>query len=61
MSKAKDPDGFNAVLSNWRAIRDGYACMGGILGEALAYAMDGAGKMVRPKLCLISASAVFPE
>lgn len=61
MSKATDPEGFNAVLSNWRAIRDGYAGMGGILGEALSYAMDGAGKMVRPKLCLISASAVFPE
>ena len=61
MSKATDPDGFNAALSKWRATRDGYAGMGGVLGEALAYAMDGAGKMVRPKLCVISASAVLPD
>ena len=61
MSKATDPDGFNAALSKWRATRDGYAGMGGVLGEALAYAMDGGGKMVRPKLCVISASAVLPD
>ncbi len=61
MNKATGPDGFEAALSRWRAIRDGYAGMGGVLGEALAYAMDGAGKMVRPRICLISASAVLPD
>ncbi len=61
MNNVMDPDGFIAALAKWRAIRDRYAGMGGVLGEALAYAMDGAGKMVRPRICLISASAILPD
>lgn len=52
---------FDAFPRKWREIREGYARIDGKLGAALAYAMDGAGKMVRPKLCLVSASAVMAD
>ncbi len=61
MINGVNPDGFNAVIAKWRAIRDGYAGIDGSLNEALVYAMDGSGKMVRPRICLIAASAVSPR
>ena len=61
MSKGVNPDNHDAARLQWAAMRKDYAALGGDLGNALVYAMDGAGKMVRPKICLISASAVLPR
>ena len=56
-------DGFELFARTWKSIRDGHAAdlkSDARLAEALAYAMDGGGKFVRPKLCLLAASAVEP-
>jgi geranylgeranyl pyrophosphate synthase len=45
----------------WSTQRESYASIPGELGKALVYAMDGAGKLVRPKFTLLAASAVDPD
>ena len=59
--------GFEWFARKWQSIRESYASDSkngarndALLGAALAYAMEGGGKFVRPKLCLMAASAVEP-
>jgi farnesyl diphosphate synthase len=52
--------GFGAFEQSWERVRVGYGNLPGVLGEALVYATEGAGKRVRPRFALLSAAAVHP-
>ncbi|MEY4630643.1 MAG: hypothetical protein RIQ81_763 [Pseudomonadota bacterium] len=49
--------GFSAFEQAWARLREKYAALPGDLGKALTYATENSGKLVRPRFCILSASA----
>lgn len=58
LAKSFEPNGYRLFLSDWETQKQRYLEADAALGQPMAYAMSAGGKHVRPKLCLLAATAV---